>query len=252
MSPVNVLTNHKNLEYFTMTKLLTWWQTRWSEYLCQFNMVICFWPRKLGTKLDALIRQWDIYIKEGGSDYGPQNLRPIFTTHQLSEFMRVTSLCIPALHASVLMDSEMLHHADILAHLSSDPVAQKHIGITSNLRWMQSDNGFSWHDNQIYVPKAGNLQLWVLQYKHDHVLSGHFSQNSTLSIIHHKNMLPGLRTFINDFFKSCTTCMHSKSQHHEPYGFLSSFQYPSNPGILSLWISLRSCPGLPDTLLFSW
>ena len=51
-----------------------------------------------------------------------------------------------ALRASVLMDSEQLH-TDILAHLSSDPVAQKHIGITSDLRWMQSDDGFLRHDN---------------------------------------------------------------------------------------------------------
>ena len=95
-------------------------------------------------KLDALTRRWDVYLKEGGNHYGtinPQNLRPIFTTQQLSESLRATSLLIPALHASVLMDSEKLH-ANILAHLSSDPVAQEHIGITSNQTWTQSNDGF--------------------------------------------------------------------------------------------------------------
>ena len=107
-------------------------------------MIIHFHPRKLRMKPDALTRRWDVYLKEGGSDYGTinlQNLRPIFTTQQLSESLRATSLLIPALHASVLMDSEKLH-TNILAHLSSDPVAQKHIGITSDPRWTQSDNGF--------------------------------------------------------------------------------------------------------------
>ena len=95
-------------------------------------------------KLDALTRQCNVYLKEGGSNYSTinlQNLRPIFTTQQLSEYLRATSLLIPALRASVLMDSEKLH-PDILAHLSSDPVAPKHIRITSNLRWMQSDDSF--------------------------------------------------------------------------------------------------------------
>ena len=101
------------------------------------------------------------------------------------------SLLIPALHASVLMDSEKLH-ADILAHLSSNPVAQKHIGNTSDLRWMQSDDGFLQHDDQIYVAKARNLRLQVLQYEHDHVLLGHFGQNKTLSIICCKYMWPRL------------------------------------------------------------
>ena len=85
-------------------------------------MIIRFRPGKLRMKPDALTRRWNIYLKEGGSDYGtinPQNLRPIFTTQQLSESLRATSLLIPALCASVLMDSEQLH-ADILAHLSSD------------------------------------------------------------------------------------------------------------------------------------
>ena len=75
---------------------------------------------------------------------------------QLSESLRATSLLIPTLRASVLMDSEQLH-ADILAHLSSNPVAQKHIRITFDPRWMQSDDGFLRHDNRIYVPEAGNL-----------------------------------------------------------------------------------------------
>ena len=78
------------------------------------------------------------------------------------------------------MDSKKLH-TDILAHLSSNPVAQKHIGITSHLRWTQSDNGLLQHNNQIYVPEARNLWLQVLQYKHNHVLSGHFGQNKILS-----------------------------------------------------------------------
>ena len=87
-------------------------------------MVIHFQPRKLVRKLNTLTRQWDIYLKEGGSNYStinPQDLRWIFTTQQLSESLRATSLLIPALCTSVLMESEKLH-ANILAHLSSDLV----------------------------------------------------------------------------------------------------------------------------------
>jgi RNase H-like domain found in reverse transcriptase len=54
--PVDVVTNHKNLEYFATTKLLTQHQARWSEYFSQFNMVICFCPGKLGAKPDTLTR----------------------------------------------------------------------------------------------------------------------------------------------------------------------------------------------------
>jgi len=61
--PINVVMDHKNLEYFSTTKVLTWRQVQWSEYLFQLNLIIRFRPGCLGTKTDALTRQWDVYSK---------------------------------------------------------------------------------------------------------------------------------------------------------------------------------------------
>ena len=76
-TPIDMVTDHKNLEYFSTTKLLTCQQARWSEYLSQFNFVICFCPTKLGAKPDALTRHWDVYRKGGNSNFttvNPTNL----------------------------------------------------------------------------------------------------------------------------------------------------------------------------------
>jgi len=54
--PINVVTDHKNIEYFSTTKILTQRQAQWLEYLFQFNLVIRFCPSHLGTKPDALTR----------------------------------------------------------------------------------------------------------------------------------------------------------------------------------------------------
>jgi len=56
-SLIDVITDHKNLEYFSTTKILTRRQARWSEYLSQFYLVVRFRPRHFGTKPDALTRQ---------------------------------------------------------------------------------------------------------------------------------------------------------------------------------------------------
>ena len=53
---IDMVTDHKNLEYFSTTKLLTCRQVHWSEFLCQFNLTICFCPGCLGTKPDVLMR----------------------------------------------------------------------------------------------------------------------------------------------------------------------------------------------------
>ena len=38
LTPIDMVTDHKNLEYFSTTKLLTHRQVRWLEFLCQFNL----------------------------------------------------------------------------------------------------------------------------------------------------------------------------------------------------------------------
>jgi len=66
---IDVITDHKNLEYFLTTKTLTRRQARWSEYLSAFNMVVRFRPGKLGEKPDSLTRQVDFYLKRGDRDF---------------------------------------------------------------------------------------------------------------------------------------------------------------------------------------
>ena len=68
-SPIDIVMDHKNLEYFSTSKVLSHRQAQWSEFLSQFNLVIRFHPGKLGAKPDTLTRQWDVYPKEGDSGY---------------------------------------------------------------------------------------------------------------------------------------------------------------------------------------
>jgi len=119
--PVDVVMDHKNLEYFATTKLLSRCQAHWSEFLHQFNMIIRFRPRKLGAKLDSLTRCWDVCPKEGDKDYAqvnPHNFRPVFTSEQLASSLQASTLAFPVLCAAVLMDVEQLHK-DILSALPS-------------------------------------------------------------------------------------------------------------------------------------
>ena len=81
-APINTVTDHKNLEYFTTTKKLTRRQAWWLEYLSQFNLKVCFRLGRLGTKLDALTRRWDVHIE--GDQATPSNVCPILTPEQLA------------------------------------------------------------------------------------------------------------------------------------------------------------------------
>jgi hypothetical protein len=54
---IKVLCDHKNLEYFITTKVLSPRQYRWSEALSQYNFVITYRPGALNGRADALTRR---------------------------------------------------------------------------------------------------------------------------------------------------------------------------------------------------
>jgi len=110
--PIDIVMDHKNLEYFSITKVLTRRQVWWSEYLSQFNLVIRFYPGRLGTKLDALTRQWDVYPKGGNTGYttvNPHNFKPIFTQEQFAAFIQATVLLFSFLCIATVVDLNTLH-----------------------------------------------------------------------------------------------------------------------------------------------
>ena len=127
--PINIVMDHKNLEYFSTTKVLTWRQAWWSKYLSWFNFVIRFHFSCLSTKLHTLTRQWDVYPKRGNTGYAivnPYNFKPIFIQKQLVASVWATILLFPSLCTATVMDLDTLYQ-DIFSALPSDPIVTKHI-----------------------------------------------------------------------------------------------------------------------------
>ena len=152
--------DHKNLEYFSTTKILTCQQARWSEYLSQFNLVIHFCPRHLGTKLDALTRQWDIYPKGGDNGYAsvnPHNFRPVFTHEQITVSLQATILTTLTLCTATILDQDQLY-SDILATLPFDSSISDHL-LHSEGCWLKDDIGFLRLNNRMYILNNTNLHL---------------------------------------------------------------------------------------------
>jgi transposase InsO family protein len=236
-TPIDVVTDHKNLEYFCTSKILTRRQARWSEFLSQFNMIVRFHPGKLGAKPDALTRRWDVYPKEGDKDYAlvnPQNFRPVFTQEQLASSLRATCLYAPVIRASSLVDVEAIHQ-DIISAQSTDPALAEYLSlpIPEDSRWSRDADGLVRLDKRIYVPDANDLRLRILRYKHDHLLSGHFGRNRTLELIRREYTWPRIRTFVKDYVSSCTTCARAKVPRHKPFGLLKQLPVPK-----CLWNSI--------------
>src|SRR5258708_789982 len=224
-----MVTDHKNLVYFTSMKKLTCQQAQWSEYLSQFNLRIHFCPGRLGTKLDALTRCSDVH-PGSGPDTTPTNVHPLFTPQQLET---------PTSHASVLDHppgglSETLDQfriwTEVTQHLASDTFT---LTVKRRLRDQHSLPGWEWKEERlwyegcIYVPEPLHLQL--ICNHHDHPTAGHFGHRKTIDLIHRSCHWPGLTRMVKQYIRSCTVCAHSKANRHKPYGFLKQLPIPPRP-----------------------
>ena len=202
----------------------------WIPLSVPHHHIIWFHPRHLSIKPNTHTRWWDIYPKEGGSNYtsiNPTNLWPMFMQEQLASSLWVTFLSVPVLPTMIIMDIEKIH-SDILSSLPPDPIASAQVDSLSP-HWSIDSEGFLLFDEKIYVPDNSDLWLCIVQYKHDHLISSHFGQNWTMELVQQQYIWPKLHYSIKSDIKSCTTCMCSKSQRHHPYRLLKQLPIPKSP-----------------------
>src|SRR5258708_28501097 len=181
--PIDTVTDHKNLEYFTSTKKLTHQQAQWSEYLSQFNLRIHFCPGRLGTKPDALTHRLDVHPRSR-PDTTPTNVCPMFTPQQLeTPTSRASALDHPPGGLSETLDQFRIW-MEVAQHLSSNTFT---LTVKRRLRDQHSLPGWEWKEEHlwyegcIYVPEPLHLQL--ICNHHDHPMAGPFGHHKTINLI---------------------------------------------------------------------
>src|SRR5258708_17575843 len=110
---IDMVMDHKNLEYFTTTKKLTRWQARWSEFLSQFNLSIHFQPGRLGAKPNALMQRPDVYSESAVTDC---NRRPVLTPQQLER--PHLAICLGMVEEAEQSLSEDLDHGALIMDIT--------------------------------------------------------------------------------------------------------------------------------------
>jgi len=93
MHPVQVFSDHQNLEYFTTTKVLNRRQARWAQELAGIDFKIYYRPGTQNGKPDALSRRSEYRPKKGGVENQPITtiLGKNHFEKQLSQYFLVSS-----------------------------------------------------------------------------------------------------------------------------------------------------------------
>jgi hypothetical protein len=188
--PIQVLSNHKNLEYFMSTKLLNCRQTHWAEYLSCFNFRIVYRPGKAGGKPDALTRRSGD-LPQGGDArlieqqrvvLKPQNLLP--DTPRTADLYLLAEAPTPDEQSSLLYSIEKATHSDpfalrIILLLHDGKLHSKEISLSE----CDVRDGRLYYQQRLYIPNDDNLQLRLLQSHHDAPGAGYPGRAKTFDLL---------------------------------------------------------------------
>jgi hypothetical protein len=86
--PVQMLTDHKSLEYFMSTKRLTRRQARWAEFLADYHFQITYRPGRDNQKADALTRRPGDRPEGDQDDRQKEMVRTILTPDKIHPDVR--------------------------------------------------------------------------------------------------------------------------------------------------------------------
>ncbi|MBW0570491.1 hypothetical protein O181_110206 [Austropuccinia psidii MF-1] len=85
------------------------------------------------------------------------------------------------------------------------------------------------YKDRVVIPSNEELQLNILDKRHDSPLAGHPGQEKTLKLIKRDFYWDDMNQFIKEYVFSFQQCSRNKSIHHKKFGLLKPLQIPSGP-----------------------
>ena len=263
--PFTVISDHKNLQYFTTAKKLTERHVRWSLILGRFNMVLEHRPGKHHPVADALSRR-EQDLPQGSTDERVmprtfQLLKPCATPvkdEEISEdpawvlhcaAVAATPLDLPLTPDEPSMDSPTVQQeipqtppdVDWTQAIHQDNQYQDAVAaVQSGARRFPSrlnlkvsiaecttdPHGKLYFRDRLWVPQNEPLRTQTIRDAHDSPFAGHPGRQQTYQILQRDFFWPGMSNDVRRYVRNCDSCGRAKPWRELTRGFLKPLPIP--------------------------
>jgi hypothetical protein len=224
--PVEIWTDHKNLEYFRVAQKLNRRQARWSLYLSRFDFTLHHKPGRSMGKPDALSRRADHGSGKGDNDNLMLLAPELFRIHALAgarfqgDERNILREVQHSLKGGVQEES--------IAKAARELWKDKGRGTVKSTEWSESE-GLLMFRGKIYVPNDRDLRCRIVEQHHDTHIAGHAGHFKTLELVSRNYWWPQMSYYIGIYVKHCDLCNRTKVQHQRPFGELHPSETPEAP-----------------------
>src|SRR5260221_8243026 len=219
--PVDIITNHQNLEYFKQPRQLNCCQLQWLEQLTHFNYKIGYCPGSKNSAVDALSCRAEL-CPEIADEEEPHTLFP------LDKFAEL------AVTEGIPMDQEM---AEIC--LMTDAELAHLIGeLTIEIPPDQWPPDFTlgpdlllYHDatGRVWVQPNEDLKRDLVAALHDSPLASHLGIEGTHELVTRKYTWEKVHDYVRRYVQGCHICTQNKNPNWKPAGQLQPLPVPDGP-----------------------
>ena len=253
--PFTILTDYKNLEYFTKPQDLSRRQARWNQIRQEYHYVIQHRPSKTNPA-DLLSQRPD--FEKGVKDNTQITLFPMPSVRSAERSIQKENSsqdnALAAVHPSdpessvrsavrSVQNNKLPQDNALAAVHLSDPDSIKTL-ITKNQYqaesfikkgledsqspWYTKDNLIYWK-TLLYIPPNPTLRERVIKGNHDHPLAGHSGIHQTLDLVKTRYYWPTIKQDIHRYIKGCDKCQHTKTDNQGKKTPLNPNEVPNSP-----------------------
>ncbi|QRW20575.1 Retrotransposable element Tf2 protein [Rhizoctonia solani] len=226
--PVQVFTDHRNLEYWMQARTFNQRHARWRVFLSDFNFEIHYCPGKQSGKPDALSRQLD-YV-DNPQEPEVMLLPEVFANTVEEELEIVTDIC-----AKLKEDPSL---EPIIKFLTED-ADNAPPSIRKAYRDYDWEEDLLWYCGKLVVPDSEPLKEQLLREFHNSLLAGHPGQQRTLKLISRSYWWPGMKSSAKEWVKCCPPLEVPPYPFHTiSYDFITGF--PKSQGHNAILVVIDS------------
>jgi len=235
--PVEIITDHKNLEYFTRPRVLNRRQLRWQDLLTHYNYTITYRPGHKNGAADALSRREELAPEDAPEDqpttlFSKTEVAPITGQNNPDDTENPSALFrqVAELTDTVYPSDE---HIRELIRVEGNQRIPEDVVIV---------DGIPYHDDRVYVPDVPSIKLHILRLYHDSPIAGHLGQSGTYELIKRGYWWPRMAAYVKAYVKGCYTCAQNKHTTQKTPGTMQPLPAPLGPWE---WTQSDHITGLP-------
>lgn len=214
-----IITDHRNLEYWRTAQHLNRRQARWSLWLSRFDFTLTHKPGKTNTQADPLSRLSSHQVTDADDNQGQVVLKP-------AHFVRLVSTMTNDELEGRIRDS-VQREAEVLVALEALRKDGPRKLVNGLMEWEEKE-GLVFYKGRLYVPADKEIRLEILRRCHDSVTAGHPGQHGTLELVTRHYWWPNQSATVAKYVAGCERCQRYKAAPH-PRSELHPHDVPGGP-----------------------